>query len=321
MRNLSQRIRKGVASLLAAVMLLGLLPLGAFAAESSSFTDVEGHWGAASIAKAVDAGLFTGIDETTFSPDGGMTRAMFVTVLSRAAEKLGGPAVEAGSGDFTDVTADAWYAGAVAWGVKAGLVSGYGDGRFGPDDLVTREQMCTFLARFLQYMGYDLSAYTPTGTFADDASISAWAKESVYLAQALGLVQGVGDNAFDPQATATRAAVAAIMARLLDKATELAGPETPDSDHPLRRRRRRWRRRQQQDRADRRLPAAGRRGCHRTGGALRRRALPLRLSRRRGVHRPLAGERGGEVHRGALYRLRHGRGQDHFRRDHWYRQL
>lgn len=185
MRNLSQRIRKGLASLLAAVMLLGLLPLGAFAAESSSFTDVEGHWGAASIAKAVDAGLFTGIDETTFSPDGGMTRAMFVTVLSRAAEKLGGPAVEAGSGDFTDVAADAWYAGAVAWGVKAGLVSGYGDGRFGPDDLVTREQMCTFLARFLQYMGYDLSAYTPTGTFADDASISAWAKESVYLALSL----------------------------------------------------------------------------------------------------------------------------------------
>lgn len=227
MRNLSQRIRKGLASLLAAVMLLGLLPLGAFAAESSSFTDVEGHWGAASIAKAVDAGLFTGIDETTFDPDGGMTRAMFVTVLSRAAEKLGGKAVDAAGESFTDVAGDAWYAVAVAWGVKAGLVSGYGDGRFGPDDLVTREQMCTFLARFLQYMGYDLSAYTPTGTFADDASISAWAKESVYLAQALGLVQGVGDNAFDPMSTATRAAVAAIMARLLDKAAELAGPETP----------------------------------------------------------------------------------------------
>ena len=221
MRTSFTRIRKAMAALLAAVMLVGLLPTAALAAEPTSFADVEGHWGAEAIATVVDAGLFNGIDENTFDPDGGMTRAMFVTVLYRLSDKLDGETMS-GTATFADVAADAWYAQAVSWAVAAGITQGYDSAHFGPDDLVTREQMCVFMVRFLNYMDYDLSDYTAGAPFADDASISSWAKESVYLAKAIGLIEGVGDNHFAPQDSASRASVAVIGARLMEKADELA---------------------------------------------------------------------------------------------------
>ena len=174
MRTPFTRIRKMLAALLAVIMVAGLLPTAALAAEPTSFADVEGHWGAEAIATVVEAGLFNGIDENTFDPDGGMTRAMFVTVLYRLSGKLDGEAVT-GTATFADVAADAWYAQAVSWAVAAGITQGYDSAHFGPDDLVTREQMCVFMVRFLTYMDYDLSAYTAGAPFADDASISSWA--------------------------------------------------------------------------------------------------------------------------------------------------
>lgn len=227
MRTPFTRIRKTLAALLAVIMVAGLLPASALAAEPTSFADVEGHWGAEAIANVVEAGLFNGIDENTFDPDGGMTRAMFVTVLYRLSGKLDGEAVT-GTATFADVAADAWYAQAVSWAVAAGITQGYDSAHFGPDDLVTREQMCVFMVRFLTYMDYDLSAYTAGDPFADDAAISVWARESVYLAKAIGLIEGVGDNYFAPQDSASRASVAVIGARLMEKADELASAgETP----------------------------------------------------------------------------------------------
>ena len=225
------RVRKALATLLAAAMLAGLLPAGALAAEPARFADVEGHWGAESIATVVEAGLFNGIDEDTFDPNGGMTRAMFVTVLYRLSDKLDGEALT-GTAAFADVASDAWYAQAVAWAVAAGITEGYDSAHFGPDDLVTREQMCVFMVRFLNYMDYDLSGYTAGAPFADGASISSWAKESVYLAKAIGLIEGVGDNHFAPQDSASRASVAVIAARLMEKADELAGSEETPAPTP-----------------------------------------------------------------------------------------
>lgn len=227
MRTPFTRIRKMLAALLAVIMVAGLLPTAALAAEPTSFADVEGHWGAEAIATVVEAGLFNGIDENTFDPDGGMTRAMFVTVLYRLSGKLDGETVT-GTATFADVAADAWYAKAVSWAVAAGITQGYDSAHFGPDDLVTREQMCVFMVRFLTYMDYDLSAYTAGDPFTDDAAISVWARESVYLAKAIGLIEGVGDNYFAPQDSASRASVAVIGARLMEKADELASAgETP----------------------------------------------------------------------------------------------
>ena len=225
-----ERIRKALASLLAAAILAGLLPAAALAAEPVSFADVEGHWAAEAITDVVSEGLFTGIDADTFAPDNGMTRSMFVTVLYRLAQKLNAQSAPAASVSFTDVAADAWYADSVAWAVSNGITTGYSDQQFGPDDLVTREQMCVFMVRFLNFMGYDLSDYAPGAAFADDASISDWARESVYLAKAIGLIEGVGGNTFAPKDSATRASVAVIGARLMDKADQLAtgsGTSTP----------------------------------------------------------------------------------------------
>lgn len=228
MKRIGDRLRACMASVLALVMLAGLLPVSALGAEGSGFADTAGHWGEGSINRVVKEGLFTGVSEDAFDPDGGMTRAMFVTVLMRLADKLDGPAPAGAAQSFSDVAPGAWYAGGVDWAVRSGVTAGYGNGIFGPDDLVTREQMCVFLVRFLSgYMKYDLSAYKAGGTFADDAAISDWARDAVYQAQALGLVQGVGGNQFNPKDTATRASVAAIADRLLDKTAELAAPVTP----------------------------------------------------------------------------------------------
>lgn len=220
-------LRKGLASLLTTAMLAGILPTGALAAEAVSFSDIQGHWGQQAITDVVNAGLFSGIDADTFDPDGSMTRGMFVSVLYRLSEKLDGPAPTGADASFQDVSADAWYAQAVSWAVKSGVTAGYSDTRFAPDELVTREQMCAFLIRFLNYMGYDLSGYQASGKFDDDAAISAWAKDAVYLSQALGLVKGVGGNVFNPSATATRASVAVIMDELMDKTDELVQPAKP----------------------------------------------------------------------------------------------
>lgn len=158
---------------------------------------------------------------------------MFVTVLYRLADKLDGPEPEGEPQSFDDVAAGSWYAQAVDWAVRAGITTGIGGGRFAPEDVVTREQMCAFLIRFLAgYMGYDLSAYTGGESFADDSDIPGWAREAVYQARALGLIQGVGENSFNPKGTATRASVAAIMDRLLDKTGELEAAQPEPSPEP-----------------------------------------------------------------------------------------
>lgn len=227
-------IQKKLAILLTMVMLIGLLPMTALAADSSGLTDVQNHWGAESIAKVVEEGLFNGDSNHAFHPDGGMTRAMFVTVLQRMAKILRGPAAPGADQAFSDVSSDDWCAGAVSWAVKAGITSGYKDGHFGPNDLVTREQMSVFFVRFLSsYMGFDLSKYTTNSNspFADDATIGSWAKESVYLMQAMGLIQGGYDNTFQPRETATRTAAAVIFDRCMKTVGSLTAAKTkPSSD-------------------------------------------------------------------------------------------
>ena len=227
------KLRKFAGIVLTLAMLLGLLPVSALAAETAQFDDTAGHWGEASIQRVVEEGLFNGVGDNQFDPDGGMSRAMFVTVLYRLADKLDGPEPEGEAQSFDDVAAGSWYAQAVDWAVRAGITTGIGGGRFAPEDVVTREQMCAFLIRFLAgYMGYDLSAYTGGESFADDSDIPGWAREAVYQARALGLVQGVGENSFNPKGTATRASVAAIMDRLLDKTGELEAARPEPSPEP-----------------------------------------------------------------------------------------
>ena len=135
---------------------------------------------------------------------------MFVTVLWRI---TGSPA--AGSAAFDDVAANAWYADAVAWGASNEIIKGYGNGRFGPNDLVTREQMCALIIRYLSYAGFDLPAQADTAEFADAAAISDWAREAVGFCQTRGLVNGRPNAVFAPADSATRAENCAVFHRLI----------------------------------------------------------------------------------------------------------
>lgn len=176
----------------------------------SQFVDVSGHWAASYIAKAVELGLFSGTSTTTFSPDAKMTRGMIAAVLYR----MSGETFN-GSANFGDVAANAYYNNAVAWGAEKGIIAGVGNGMFAPDSEITREQMAVLIYKYAQYKG--LETGTASLNFTDNASISSWASEAVAYCVNAGIISGRTDGSFDPQGTATRAEVASILVRFLDK--------------------------------------------------------------------------------------------------------
>ncbi len=180
---------------------------------ANAFTDVnENDWFYASVTDAVAKGLFTGITENTFEPNGQMTRAMLVTVLWRMENS---PVTAQSS--FTDVTAGQWYAQAVSWAANNGIVTGVEEGIFAPDQAVTREQLATIVKRFADYKGTNLGETTAEVAFADSDLIADYAKESVQTMQKAGILSGREDGTFDPQGTATRAECAKILTMLLNR--------------------------------------------------------------------------------------------------------
>ena len=182
---------------------------------SVDFDDIAGLWGTDYIDFTSRRELFQGTGENLFSPDMPMSRAMFVTVLWRMA---GSPAAE-GEVTFTDLTDD-WYRDAVQWAVANGIAEGYNAQTFGPNDLVNREQMCVFLGRFLDYLGWTLNESSESIAFADSDSISPWATEDVDYCTRTGLVEGVGENTFAPLQSASRMEVSTLLARFVTKLVE-----------------------------------------------------------------------------------------------------
>lgn len=178
-----------------------------------SFSDVPaGHWAFSYIEKLASAGYINGTGNGKFSPGSNMTRADFVTILGRAA----GVSVSAyQTSSFTDVAVGAYYAPYVEWAVKAGIVTGMGDGTFAPGSNITRSQMAAIAVRYAQYVGITLSNSGNTALFPDDASIESWAKDSVYAARNAGIITGRTDGSFDPKGNANRAEVSAVICRLL----------------------------------------------------------------------------------------------------------
>ena len=192
-----------------------------FTSNPVAFSDTVNHWAAESIAFCAARELFKGVGGGRFSPDAPMTRAMFATVLYRIA---GMPAVS-GANSFYDVAAGQWYTDAILWGQSTGIISGYGNGLFGTNDLVTREQMCVMLSRYLQWAGYELPAVTAAKQFGDKAQISKWAADNVAFCQTRGLINGQPNNRFAPKANATRAENSTVLQRMI--LAILASAETP----------------------------------------------------------------------------------------------
>lgn len=169
----------------------------------NGFTDVPSD---AWYAKAVDYcrvnGLMSGISATTFAPEASMTRAMLATVLYRMA----GTPVAAGTDSFSDTVRGSWYSEAVRWASQQGLIGGYGNGRFGPNDSVTREQMAAILWR---YAGNPAAGSAPG--YEDNAEIASYAKEAVAWASANNIIAPVSEEYFAPKGQATRAQIAAAL--------------------------------------------------------------------------------------------------------------
>lgn len=155
-----------------------------------------------------DKGLMTGTSATEFAPNLTTTRGMIVSILHRLE---GGPVVE--NDAFSDVSSDDWYGQSVAWAASVGVVNGFEDGTFRPNDPITREQMAAILYNYSQYKGYDVSARADLSKYSDAASVSSWATEVLSWANAEGLVNGMTKTTLDPQASATRAQVATILMR------------------------------------------------------------------------------------------------------------
>lgn len=178
-----------------------------------SFNDVNNDaWYAKGVNFVAARNLFNGVSSDLFAPDDKMTRAMFVTVLYRYA---GSPAVNPSDNNFTDVSAGNWYTNGVIWAVEEGVTNGVGNDRFDPNAPITREAIVTMLNRYLERNSIQLPFQYDKITFADDADISAWAKESVEKMQRTGLVNGMPNNDFCPHDNATRAQVATILYRLI----------------------------------------------------------------------------------------------------------
>ncbi|MGM9565484.1 S-layer homology domain-containing protein [Evtepia sp.] len=176
------------------------------------FTDVDGHWALDAIRFVYDQGLMTGTKETQFSPKKPLNRAMLATILYRME---GSPAVT-GENPYTDVAAGTWYTDAVLWASEQGIVNGYGNGKFGPLNNITREQLAAMLLRYSDYKKYNTDAQNDLASYADADDISAWALEALRWANAQGLVTGRTETTLVPQGDTTRAETATILMRYLD---------------------------------------------------------------------------------------------------------
>jgi len=231
-------MKKFISLAISAALVCSFYTVPAMAAEIS-FSDVASDsWYAEAVSYTTEKGMFSGTDANHFSPNGTMTRGMFVTVLGRMnGVSKDSPALQGTSADtaalFSDVKADAYYAPYVAWASSNGIVSGMGNGIFAPNEKISREQMCTIFVRYLKdYKKQDLSSYTgESAVFADAKDISSWALESVSIAQKMKLIEGSnvgGVVKFLPKDSVTRAAAATVFMRF-DKMTASASkPEKPD---------------------------------------------------------------------------------------------
>lgn len=184
---------------------------------SANFVDVnKNQWYHEGIDFAVSNGLFNGVSKTEFEPDEPMTRAMLVTVLWR----LDGKPEPAGSNPFSDVKNGEWFTDAIIWASENGIVNGVGNGKFEPEECVTREQMATILHRYAVKKGYDVSATTDISSYPDASSVNGWARDALVWANAEGLINGTTFSGrpgtwLDPQGSATRAQVATILMRFV----------------------------------------------------------------------------------------------------------
>ena len=178
------------------------------------FTDIsEKDWFYGDVMFVYENGLMLGTSKTLFSPHGTAMCGMMATILWR----MEGSPVPKGKNSFTDVEAGKWYADAITWTAENGIFAGYSKDKFGPDDPITREQLAAIFYRYADYKGYDLTVKGDLDKFKDADKITDYAKTAMQWAVGSGLVKGKSGNLLDPQGTATRAEIAAMLHRFIEK--------------------------------------------------------------------------------------------------------
>ena len=212
------------------ILCLSMLQITAFAEEQMpTFSDVrEDDWFVEDVAYAYQNEWMNGIGNRLFAPDAPATRGTIVTILYRLEKE---PSA-AGSLDFTDVEAGAYYAKAVRWASDNHIMNGYGNGKFGPDDIVTREQLAVVLYRYAQYKKYDTAARESLSAFVDQKEISSYAVSAMSWAKAQGLINGTSSNTLSPKGEAARAQVAAMLHRFCSTVADLAPNPNPPAFVP-----------------------------------------------------------------------------------------
>ena len=179
------------------------------------FTDVsEKDWFYNDAMFVYKNGLMLGTSKTLFSPHGTVTRGMMATILWR----MEGSLAPKGENSFTDVEAGRWYADAITWAAENGIFAGYSMDKFGPDDPITREQLTAIFYRYADYKGYKLTVTENLDKFEDADKITDYAKMVMQWAVGNGLIKGKSENLLDPQGTATRAEISAMLHRFVEKA-------------------------------------------------------------------------------------------------------
>ena len=185
--------------------------------ESLPFTDIaDNAWYADAVRYVYEHGLMAGTSATTFAPDVTTSRAMIATILWRMA---GSPVVNYAM-NYTDVAQGQWCSEAIRWATSEGIVGGYGNGLFGTNDPITREQLATMLWRYAQTEGYDVSVGENTNilSYTDVADLSEYAISAMQWAVGAGIINGTGDGStLSPQGQATRAQAAVMLTRFCEE--------------------------------------------------------------------------------------------------------
>lgn len=176
-----------------------------------TFTDLDSvSWAADKIIALANAGVVSGVSEGIYSPNGEVTRAQFVAMLTRAFGLLDETAVS----DFSDISEGQWYYSAVASAKKCGITAGYEDNTFRPDALITRQEMAAMAYRTAQIAGLTIPDTTDKLIFTDEDQIADYAKDAISAMQMGGVINGMGDGRFGPAENATRAQAAVIIYQL-----------------------------------------------------------------------------------------------------------
>ena len=195
--------------------IFGGVGVGIPQASAANLSDIQGHWAATTIQSMVDQGIITGYPDGTFKPDNIISRAEFAVLLVKTFK------LESKSGKVFSDTEQHWAKDYIATANAYGIVNGYSDVKFGPDDPITREQMARMVVK-----AANLQSSSAVSSFTDSANISAWAKDAVAIASANKIINGYPDGSFQPLNGATRAEAVVVLSNAQQLVQTPATPET-----------------------------------------------------------------------------------------------